>query len=164
MRDRRSAAATDDARLTLANALDAAAAGAVIMNHAMSTGLERDEFLFKMHERGVGCGVHYRAIPQLSYFAQDFGWTARIPADSPEEAARYAEKAKERDDARAYAASKFAKDILSVADNGVGIPAENLTRIFAHGFTTRKDGHGFGLHSGANAATELGGLFKRLKG
>ncbi|CAN7426127.1 sensor histidine kinase [Caulobacter sp. LjRoot300] len=46
---------------------------------------------------------------------------------------------------------------LSVADNGAGIPAENLTRIFNHGFTTRKDGHGFGLHSGALAARELGG-------
>jgi signal transduction histidine kinase len=46
---------------------------------------------------------------------------------------------------------------ISVSDNGVGIAAENLTRIFAHGFTTRKDGHGFGLHSGALAATEMGG-------
>jgi signal transduction histidine kinase len=47
--------------------------------------------------------------------------------------------------------------IITVSDNGVGIPAENLTRIFAHGFTTRKHGHGFGLHSGALAAKELGG-------
>ena len=46
---------------------------------------------------------------------------------------------------------------IIVADNGVGIPAENLTRIFAHGFTTRKEGHGFGLHSGALAAKEMGG-------
>jgi PAS domain S-box-containing protein len=46
---------------------------------------------------------------------------------------------------------------ISVIDNGVGIPAENLTRIFNHGFTTRKEGHGFGLHSGANTAKELGG-------
>jgi PAS domain S-box-containing protein len=46
---------------------------------------------------------------------------------------------------------------IAVGDNGVGIPAENLTRIFAHGFTTRKDGHGFGLHSGALSARELGG-------
>jgi len=46
---------------------------------------------------------------------------------------------------------------ISVIDNGVGIPAENLTRIFNHGFTTRKEGHGFGLHSGALAAKELGG-------
>ena len=46
---------------------------------------------------------------------------------------------------------------MEVADNGVGISAENLTRIFAHGFTTKKEGHGFGLHSGALAAKELGG-------
>jgi signal transduction histidine kinase len=46
---------------------------------------------------------------------------------------------------------------IEVADNGVGIATENLTRIFNHGFTTRKDGHGFGLHSGALAAKELGG-------
>lgn len=44
-----------------------------------------------------------------------------------------------------------------VIDNGVGVPGENLTRIFNHGFTTRTDGHGFGLHSGALAAKELGG-------
>jgi PAS domain S-box-containing protein len=46
---------------------------------------------------------------------------------------------------------------IAVIDNGVGIPAENLTRIFNHGFTTRQGGHGFGLHSGALAAKELGG-------
>lgn len=46
---------------------------------------------------------------------------------------------------------------ISVTDNGVGIPPENLTRIFNHGFTTKKQGHGFGLHSGALAAKELGG-------
>jgi signal transduction histidine kinase len=46
---------------------------------------------------------------------------------------------------------------LSVADNGIGIPSENITRIFNHGFTTRKNGHGFGLHSGALAAKALGG-------
>ncbi|MEO8425841.1 MAG: ATP-binding protein [Verrucomicrobiota bacterium] len=46
---------------------------------------------------------------------------------------------------------------IAIIDNGIGIPAENLTRIFSHGFTTRTDGHGFGLHSGALAAKELGG-------
>lgn len=47
-----------------------------------------------------------------------------------------------------------------VMDNGVGIEAENLKRIFSFGFTTRKHGHGFGLHSCANAATELKGMVK----
>lgn len=47
--------------------------------------------------------------------------------------------------------------IIKVIDNGEGIVPENLTRIFAHGFTTRKDGHGFGLHSCVLAAMEMGG-------
>lgn len=46
---------------------------------------------------------------------------------------------------------------IEVSDNGVGIAPENRTRIFQHGFTTRADGHGFGLHSSAIAAAELGG-------
>lgn len=46
---------------------------------------------------------------------------------------------------------------IRVADNGVGIPSENLARIFNLGFSTRKDGHGFGLHSAAVATQELGG-------
>ncbi|MDQ0121212.1 signal transduction histidine kinase [Pseudomonas lini] len=46
---------------------------------------------------------------------------------------------------------------ITMADNGNGIAPEDLTRIFSHGFTTRKDGHGFGLHSCALAAREMGG-------
>jgi PAS domain S-box-containing protein len=46
---------------------------------------------------------------------------------------------------------------LIVEDNGAGITAENLHRIFQHGFTTKATGHGFGLHSSANAAREMKG-------
>ena len=46
---------------------------------------------------------------------------------------------------------------VAVIDTGIGIPPENIERIFNHGFTTRVDGHGFGLHSSALAARELGG-------
>jgi PAS domain S-box-containing protein len=49
------------------------------------------------------------------------------------------------------------KVAIAVKDSGVGIAPENLTRIFSHGFTTKKGGHGFGLHSAANAAREMGG-------
>jgi signal transduction histidine kinase len=45
---------------------------------------------------------------------------------------------------------------ISVSDQGEGIAPENLPRLFAHGFTTRSTGHGFGLHSSALAAMEMG--------
>jgi signal transduction histidine kinase len=47
--------------------------------------------------------------------------------------------------------------LIEIHDNGIGISQEMRTRIFEYGFTTRKDGHGFGLHSCALAAQELGG-------
>ncbi len=54
---------------------------------------------------------------------------------------------------------------FEVIDNGIGISEENLTNIFRHGFTTRRSGHGFGLHSGALAARELNGvLFAQSEG
>ncbi|AUM72506.1 sensor histidine kinase [Pseudomonas fluorescens] len=46
---------------------------------------------------------------------------------------------------------------VEVEDNGEGISQDNLARVFEHGFTTRVDGHGFGLHSCILAAHEMGG-------
>jgi len=46
---------------------------------------------------------------------------------------------------------------IRVEDDGEGIPSANLARIFVHGFTTRENGHGFGLHSCVLAAREMGG-------
>ena len=46
---------------------------------------------------------------------------------------------------------------LEVIDTGRGIAAENLPRLFAQGFTTRKTGHGLGLHSAAISTKSLGG-------
>ncbi|WP_224367994.1 ATP-binding protein [Hyalangium versicolor] len=47
--------------------------------------------------------------------------------------------------------------IIEVEDNGMGIAADHLPRIFAQGFTTKKEGHGFGLHISSLAATEMKG-------
>ena len=46
---------------------------------------------------------------------------------------------------------------ISVSDTGMGITPENMARLFQHGFTTKPQGHGFGLHHGALAAKEMGG-------
>jgi PAS domain S-box-containing protein len=46
---------------------------------------------------------------------------------------------------------------IAVADNGMGISSDNLSRIFCHGFTTKKDGHGYGLHHSALAAKDING-------
>ena len=46
---------------------------------------------------------------------------------------------------------------IKVTDSGHGISREDLNKIFTHGYTTKKDGHGFGLHSSANYMTEMGG-------
>lgn len=55
--------------------------------------------------------------------------------------------------------------VIQVIDNGVGIAVENIKNIFSQGFTTKKDGHGFGLHASANAAQEMGGsLFAKSTG
>ena len=74
--------------------------------------------------------------------------------------AKYALAARSEDDKRivirlGQASPEWVK--ITVGDNGIGIDPAHLTSIFNHGFTTKKDGHGFGLHSGANAAKEMGG-------
>jgi two-component system NtrC family sensor kinase len=74
--------------------------------------------------------------------------------------AKYAVGESERTDKRItvsiFAATEQTAHIV-VSDNGIGISPENLTRVFAHGFTTKEEGHGFGLHSGALAAHAMGG-------
>ncbi|SEU13981.1 Histidine kinase-, DNA gyrase B-, and HSP90-like ATPase [Stigmatella erecta] len=46
---------------------------------------------------------------------------------------------------------------IQVVDDGVGIAPEVKGKLFSHGFTTRKDGHGFGLLSSALVAQLLDG-------
>ena len=50
-----------------------------------------------------------------------------------------------------------ASGYIEIKDNGVGISPANLSKLFSHGFTTKPEGHGFGLHSSANIIKELGG-------
>ena len=50
--------------------------------------------------------------------------------------------------------------LIKIKDNGEGISEENQKKIFNHGFTTKKEGHGFGLHSCANYLKEMKGDLK----
>jgi PAS domain S-box-containing protein len=46
---------------------------------------------------------------------------------------------------------------IAIEDSGIGIAPELLSRVWEFGFTTKAHGHGFGLHSAAVAAQQLGG-------
>ncbi len=52
---------------------------------------------------------------------------------------------------------------LTVSDNGMGITAEQQTRLFKYGYSSKPDGHGFGLHATALFVQEIGGTI-RLEG
>lgn len=47
---------------------------------------------------------------------------------------------------------------VQISDNGVGIESENVVKVFSHGYTTKKTGHGFGLHTSALSAQDMGGI------
>jgi len=74
--------------------------------------------------------------------------------------AKYAMEAKDSSDKQLWIRVEEARNNhvrIDIRDNGIGIAPDDLVKIFTSGFTTRKDGHGFGLHSSANAAREMGG-------
>lgn len=47
---------------------------------------------------------------------------------------------------------------IDVVDNGVGMAPDHLHRLFSYGFTTKHDGHGFGLAGSLLAARSIGGV------
>lgn len=49
---------------------------------------------------------------------------------------------------------------LKITDNGEGIAPTHLPHIFSFGFTTKINGHGFGLHSCVLSVQELGGAIR----
>lgn len=55
---------------------------------------------------------------------------------------------------------KNGKVKIMTVDNGIGILPENIQRVFSFGFTTKPSGHGFGLHSCALSAQDMGGSLK----
>lgn len=50
--------------------------------------------------------------------------------------------------------------VIGVKDRGSGVSHEDRDRLFAHGYTTKEDGHGFGLHASANYIGEMGGVIE----
>lgn len=55
--------------------------------------------------------------------------------------------------------------MLVIADTGEGIPADRREQIFTYGFTTKPEGHGFGLHACANYVHQMDGrIFAESEG
>ena len=52
------------------------------------------------------------------------------------------------------------KLVIEIEDNGTGIDSTVIKKIFSFGFTTKKHGYGFGLHSSLNSAKEMEGTLK----
>jgi NO-binding membrane sensor protein with MHYT domain len=46
---------------------------------------------------------------------------------------------------------------IQISENGIGVSKSNMNKLFIFGFTTKKTGHGFGLHASALAVNEMGG-------
>ena len=46
--------------------------------------------------------------------------------------------------------------LVTVEDSGTGMSEEVISRLWRFGFTTKPNGHGFGLHNSANAARAIG--------
>jgi dTDP-4-amino-4,6-dideoxygalactose transaminase len=40
------------------------------------SGLTRDVFIKKLHKKGIGTGVHYRSIPEFSFYKKNFNWSS----------------------------------------------------------------------------------------
>lgn len=51
---------------------------------------------------------------------------------------------------------------IEITDNGIGIKEEFLTEIFTYGFTTKKKGHGFGLHASSLSIQEMQGSLQAV--
>ena len=50
--------------------------------------------------------------------------------------------------------------VLQLTDTGAGVAAADQDRLFTHGFTTKTDGHGFGLHYCVTTVAEMHGTLE----
>lgn len=78
--------------------------------------------------------------------------------------ARDALRTAQHDDKRIWVTASRRGDevVIRVRDNGPGVPEECRSKIFSMGYTSKPDGHGFGLHASCNSATEMGGSLQLL--
>jgi signal transduction histidine kinase len=50
--------------------------------------------------------------------------------------------------------------VFSIQDTGPGMSEETLSHLWEFGFTTKRNGHGFGLHASAKAARDIGAIVR----
>ncbi len=99
-----------------------------------SCGLERDEMLMDLHELGIGCGIHYRSIPEMTYFNKKHGWR---PEDFPN-AHRVGQQTLSLPLTPYLRAEEVERVIASVKKVTAGISAEPRAAAPRHNGKTRK--------------------------
>jgi len=50
--------------------------------------------------------------------------------------------------------------VFSIQDTGLGMSEETLSHLWEFGFTTKRNGHGFGLHASVKAARDIGAVLR----
>jgi len=50
--------------------------------------------------------------------------------------------------------------VFSIEDTGPGMSEETLSHLWEFGFTTKRNGHGFGLHASVKAARDIGAVLR----
>lgn len=108
--------------------------------------------------KGIAIHKKYEKIPPLSADKTKLLQILVNVVQNAKESVLANENAKEKEIHISMTSDPIQKAVLlSIKDNGVGILSENLIKIFSFGFSTKENGHGYGLHSSGLAAQEMGG-------
>ncbi len=114
-----------------------------------------------LHKLGVNVRKHFTATPACNLHKSKFLQVlTNLIKNAKEATAENDQLNRVREIVLETGCIESGDVFIRITDNGCGIAAENLQRIFNHGFTTKENGHGFGLHTSVLAMTDMGGTLR----